>query len=393
MKQVFRALVACLALMSCVPGHAAEPLTLTVPLPLTGPHARFGQIEKNAYELALEDVNAKGGVKGQPLALVFADTGGRPEEARAVAQRIAGSQPLLLGEYSSDCTKAVAEVAEARKVPYLAVTGAADDITRGGRTHVLRLCPPNSQYSSGLLSFLAEVVKPRSVAILHESSDFGASGAAEMAKAAASAGMTVLLKEQYEKGTRDFKPLLAQVKAVGPDLVYMVSYVQDAALLMRQIRELRLDARLFAGGAAGFAIPEFVAQAAEAAEFSVSATLWSSQLPYPGAREFAARYKTRFGEQPSYHAAEAHAALHVAAGALNRAASPVPADVLGALKATDMVTVFGPVRFQDRDGYQNQNFLDTYVLQVLSGEHQTIWPRKVKSADYVFPVPRWRDRK
>jgi len=69
----------------------------------------------------------------------------------------------------------------------------------------------------------------------------------------------------------DFRPILSKVKAAKPDVIYMVSYVMDAALLMRQIRELRIDSKLYAGGAAGFAIPEFIQNAKEASELVMTA--------------------------------------------------------------------------------------------------------------------------
>ena len=95
-------------------------------------------------------------------------------------------------------------------------------------------------------------------------------------------------------------------------MIYMVSYVMDASLLMRQIRELRLEAKLYAGGAAGFAIPEFIQSAKDRfSEYVVSATLWSPQVAYSGAKEFAEKYKKRFKDYPSYHGAEAYSALFI----------------------------------------------------------------------------------
>ena len=173
----------------------------------------------------------------------------------------------------------------------------------------------------------------------------------------------------------------------------MVSYVMDASLLMKQIKELRIDAKLFAGGAAGFAIPEFINNAKDAAEYVVTATLWSTQAKYPGAREFAEKYKTLFGEYPSYHGAEAYSALYIIKDAIERARSMEPADIRDAMKATKMMTVFGPIQFEDKEGYQNQNFMQTLVLQAIKGKHETIWPEASASAKYIYPIPAWRDRR
>jgi len=377
------------------PGLFAQDAKFSIPLPLTGTQAKFGEIEKNAYEIAMEEINAKGGIKGKKVSLEFEDSQGKPEISRSIAEKLIDvkKQPVIFGEYSSSCSKAVAAVAEERKVSYLVVTGAADDITQQGYKYVFRMNPSNAYYASGLMSFFKEVVKPTSVAILYESSDFGTSGAEDMVKQAEKVGMKVLGKEQYEKGAVDFKPILSKVKAARPDVIYMVSYVMDAALLMRQIRELRIDAKLYAGGAAGFDIPEFIPSAKEAADLVVTATLWSPQVAYPGTKEFAEKYKGRFKDYPSYHGAEAYSALYIIKDVLERAKTWTPNDIRDAMKATNMMAVFGPIKFEDKEGFTNQNFMETLVRQVINGQHETIWPQKYASKKYVFPIPRWRDRK
>ncbi|MBI5657169.1 MAG: ABC transporter substrate-binding protein [Geobacter sp.] len=373
----------------------AETIELGISLPLTGSQAKFGEIQKNSYQIAVEEINAKGGVKGKSIALRFEDSQAKPEVARAIVEKLidVSKQPVIIGEYTSSCAKAVAAVAEERKTPYIVVASAADDITQQNYKYVFRVNPSSAYYASGLMSYLGQVVKPQTMAILYESSDFGTSGADEMSKAAAAAGYKVLLKEKYEKGAVDFKPILTQVKAARPDVLYMVSYVMDASLLMKQIKELRIDAKLFAGGAAGFAIPEFITNAKDAAEYVVTATLWSPQAKYPGAKEFADKYKAKFGDYPSYHGALAYSATYVLADAMGRAKSMGSDDIRDALKSTSMNTAFGPVKFQDKDGYQNQNFVDTLVMQVIKGQHETIWPESFSSAKYIYPVPAWKNRK
>ncbi|MGE4319670.1 MAG: ABC transporter substrate-binding protein [Deferribacterales bacterium] len=373
----------------------ANDFNLTIPLPLTGTQAKFGDIQKRSYEIAQAEINAAGGIKGKKLVLTFEDSGAKPEIARGIVEKLIDvqKQPLIVGEYTSSCAKAVAAVSEERKTPYLVVVSGADDITQQNYKYVFRLNPPNAYYASGLIGFMKEVVKPKTIAILHESSDFGTSGADEMEKHAKALGMKVLMKEKYEKGAVDFKPILTKVKSMRPDVVYMVSYVMDAALLMRQIKELRLDAKLFAGGAAGFAIPEFVDNAKDASEYVVTSTLWSPQVKYAGAKAYAEKYKSMYGDYPSYHGAAAYSALFVAKNALERAKTWTQNDIRDALKATKMQTAFGDVAFVDKNGYQNQNFLETLVLQVIKGNHETIWPKHTASAPYLYPIPRWKDRK
>ena len=231
------------------------------------------------------------------------------------------------------------------------------------------------------------------MAILYESSAFGTSGAEAMAADAQRLGIKVLLKEKYEAGSLDFKPILSKVKAANPDVLFMVSYVMDASLLMKQIKELRVDMKLFAGGAAGFAIPEFITNAKDAAEYVISATLWTPQLKYPGAKEYAAKYKARYKDYPSYHGASAYSAIYVMKDALERAKDWTPGSIRDALKTTNIKTAYGPIRFQDKEGYQNQNFHETLVIQVQKGEFETVWPKDHASKPYIYPIPAWKTRK
>jgi branched-chain amino acid transport system substrate-binding protein len=387
-------LVVCLTIFVAGTVLAQEP-RFSIPLPLTGSNAAFGEIEKNSYLIAMEEINAKGGIKGKKVVLEFEDSQGKPDVSRSIAEKLIDvkKQPVIFGEYSSACSKAVAALAEERKTPYLVVTGATDDITQQNYKYVFRMNPTNAYYASGMMSFLKEVVKPTSMAVLYESSDFGTSGADEMVKQCEKLGIKVLVKEKYEKGAVDFKPILSKVKSARPDAIYMVSYVMDASLLMKQIKELRIDAKIFAGGAAGFAIPEFLQNAKDAAEYVITATLWSTQVAYPGAKEFAEKYKTMFKNYPSYHGAEAYSALYVIKDVLERAKTWTPDDIRVAMRATNLMTAFGPVKFDDKEGYTNQNFMDTLVMQVINGQHETIWPEKYASKKYVYPMPPWRDRK
>jgi branched-chain amino acid transport system substrate-binding protein len=376
-------------------GAFAEDFLLTIPLPLTGKQAKFGEMMKRSYEIAAEEINAKGGIKKKKLILSFEDSGAKPETARAIVEKLIDvkKQPIIVGEYTSACAKAVAAVAEERKTPYLVVASADDDITRQNYKYVFRQNAVNAHYSDGLIDFLKNVVKPKTITILYESSAFGTSGAEAMVKDAEKLGIKVLLKEKFEDGSVDFKPLLSKVKAAQPEVVYMVSYVMDASLLMKQIKELRLDAKLFAGGAAGFAIPEFVDNAKDAAEYVVSATLWTPQVKFPVAKEYAEKYKKKFADYPSYHGASAYSAMYVLKDTLERAKGMTPGNLRDALKATKMKTAFGPIKFEDKEGYQNQNFMDTLVIQVMKGEFETIWPQSYASKKYIYPIPSWRERR
>jgi branched-chain amino acid transport system substrate-binding protein len=389
-KSIFLVLVAISVFAFMLPSQAAAADTIKVGivLPLTGPQAKFGEIEKQSFDMALEEINGGGGVKGMKLEFIMEDDTGRPEVGRSVVEKLITKDKVVMlgGGYSSSVVFAVAGVAQQNRIPFLVNTGAADKITEQGWDYVFRLNPPVSEYASGVETFLAEVVKPKDAVILHENSLFGTKGAKAFQKSCDKLGIKVLMTEGYEHGGIDFKPVLVKVKQLNPDLVYMISYIMDASLLMRQARELKLTPRLFVGGAAGFTLPEFDQNAGKAANFVVSATLWHQVLPLPGAMDYFNRFKARYNKDTEYHGAEAYAAAYVIRDVLKRAKSFSPEDIKQALSETKLMTVFGPVKFTSYDKKTNQNRLTTYVVQWQNGKLQLIWPKNLANAKYVYPV-------
>jgi len=367
---------------------AADTIKVGIVLPLTGSQAAFGEIEQRSFDLALEEINAAGGIKGKKLEFLMEDDTGRPEVGRSVAEKLITKDKVVMlgGGYSSSVTAGLAGVAQQNRIPFLINTGSADDITEKGFDYVFRLNPPASEYSSGVEEFLAQVVKPKSVAILYENTKFGTSSSKAFAASCEKLGIEVMLNEGYEHAGIDYKPILIRVKQLNPDIVYMVSYVMDAALLMRQSRELQLTPKLFIGGGAGFTLPEFQENAGVASNYVVSATLWHEVLPLPGAMDYFNKFKAKFNKETEYHGAEAYSAAYVIADALKRAKSFSPEDIRQALAETNMMTVFGPVKFVSYGKKINQNKLTTYVVQWQGGHLQLIWPKDLANAKYAYPV-------
>jgi branched-chain amino acid transport system substrate-binding protein len=370
------------------PVGAQETTKVGIVLPVTGDKAKFGEIEKKSFEMALEEINAAGGINGKKLEFLFEDDTGRPDIARSAAEKLITKDKVVMlgGGYGSSETFAIAGVAQQNQLPFLVNTGSDDKITEQKWNYIFRLNPPVSEYPKGLESFLTEVVKPKTVAILYENTNFGSSGSKEFQVTCERLGIKVLMSEGYEHGGVDFKPLLIKVKQANPDLVYMISYIMDASLLMNQSRELRLNPKVFVGGAAGFTLPEFLKNAGKAADLVYSATLWYQTLPYPGAKEYYDKFVKKFGAETEYHGAEAYAAAYVIADALKRTKSLKPEDVRQALAETDMMTVFGPVKFIAYDKMTNQNKLPTYLVQWIEGKLELVWPKEIASKPYVFPI-------
>ena len=373
---------------------SAEPIKVGIVLPLTGEKAAFGEIEKNSFIMALNEINKAGGVKGSKIELLIEDDTGKPDVARAATEKLVSKDNVVMlgGGYGSSETYAIAGVAQQKKLPLLVNTGSADRITEQGWNYVFRLNPPVSEYSAAAESFLKEVAKPKAAAILFENTLFGTSRSKEFEKSCKDLGIQVALKEGYESGAVDFKPLLIKVKNANPDLIYMISYVMDASLLMRQSMELDINPKLFIGGAAGFTLPEFLQNTGKGAEGVFSADLWVPTLPYPGAMDYYNNYKKLYGKDTEYHGAEAYAAMYVIADVLKRAKSFFPEEIRQALATTDMMTVFGRVKFISYEKKANQNKLPTYLVQWIKGKLECVWPKESATAKYVYPHKPWKER-
>ncbi len=367
---------------------ASDTVKVGIVLPLTGPQAKFGEIEKKSFDLALEEINAAGGINGKKLELVMEDDTGRPDVGRSVVEKLITKDKVVMigGGYSSSVTYAVAAVCQQNKMPFLVNTGSADKITTSGWDYIYRLNPPVSHYADAVTTLLAEKIKPKTVAILHENSLFGSKGAKSFEKICKKAGYKVVLKEGYEHGGIDYKPVLIRIKQLNPDIVYMVSYIMDASLLMKQAKELKLTPKMFVGGAAGFTLPEFLQNAGVASEAVISATLWHQVLPFPGAMDYYNKFVAKFNKPTEYHGAEAYAACYVIADVLKRAKSFKNTDIKQALSETDMMTVFGPVKFTTWGKMKNQNKAATYVVQWIDGKLELVWPTEHATKAFVYPV-------
>lgn len=391
MKKYFRfILLWILALYLLVPSTAfcRDSIKVGIILPGTGEKAKFGEIEKKSFEMALEEINAAGGVNGRTLEFLYEDDMGRPEAARSAAKKLITNDKVVMlgGGYSSSETFAIAGVAQQNRIPFLVNTGSDNKITEMKWDFVFRLNQPVSDYPKALESFMTEVVKPQSVAILYENTNFGSSGSKEFQRSCEKIKLNVVMNAGYQSGGVDFKPLLVRVKQANPDVIYMISYLMDASLLMKQSMELKLTPKIFVGGGAGFTLPEFGENAGKAGNMVYSATLWYQTLPYPGAREYYDKFVQRYKMETEYHGAEGYSAAYVIADTLKRARSLTPNDVRESLSKTDIMTIFGPVKFMSYEKMNNQNKLPTYLVQWVDGKLELVWPKEVANKSYVYPI-------
>ncbi len=374
---------------------AADLIKVGVILPLTGKLAKFGEIENKSYLMAVDEINAAGGVNGKKIDLIIEDTSGKSDVGRSAIEKLINRDKVIVvgGGCSSTVTWAAIAIAQQNKVPFLVNTGSADRITEQGWEYIFRLNPPVSEYSGAFKSFAQEIASDiKTVVILHMNSVFGAYEADKIIKQAEDLGLQIVLKQSFESNATDFKPLIMNVKAKKPDLVYLIASSRDASLLMRQCQELILNPKLFVGGAVGFTLPEFQKNAGNASEYVYSTALWIPSAPYPDAQKYHDTIAARYGIVADYHGAQAYAAMYVIADALKRTITLTPEGVRNALAKTDMMTVLGPVKFVSYDKKVQQNKLPTLLVQWINGELKTVWPKKIATQKYIYPTPKWADR-
>jgi branched-chain amino acid transport system substrate-binding protein len=370
-----------------ITGSASEPIIIGIP------HSEaytYAKMMKNSFEMALEAINKAGGIKGQPLKLVYANDEGKPKPGeKAIIDLVEKSDAVMLvGGYQSSNTIFMARMADKLDRPFLVCTAADDRITQRKWKNIYRLNPPAKGYTNGLEDFFLSNIKPKSMAIVYENSPYGTSGAMRMMWFCRGNDIELRAIEPYHKERLKpdyFNRIVARLKENPPDVIYMVSYLKDGALLVKNIREAKISS-LLSGGAGGFTSQKFISTAGASADYLVTATLWSPCLQYPGTKEYYDHYANQYDSPPDYHGAEAYSALLVAADALKRADSHSPAGIRKALDEADLKTPFGPVKFTSYENFERQNSLPTQVLQIINGKFECIWPREHATADFALPL-------
>ena len=391
MNSVFKKITAvCVAAFSVLvfnfAAGAAEPVVVGI---VHREDFAYAKMMKNAFEMALEEINNAGGIKGQPLQLIFSDDQGEPKTGEQAVKSLVEEKKvvMMVGGYSSSNTLQMAYAADRLDKPFLVATAADDRITRHNLENIYRLNPPASEYTKGLEEFLLDRVKPTSMSIVYENSPYGTGSARQMMDFCRANEIEIKgVHPYFKKGATPeyLQKVLSPIQEDQPDAIFMVSYLDDAVMLVRKAREMKIQS-LLCGGAGGFTHASFCRKTGNASENMVTATLWSPAAKFAMAKEFYDRYVKQYSIQPDYHAAEAYSALLVSADALNRSRSLASDDIRAALNDTKIETPFGSVEFKDYGPFKRQNASATQVFQIKNGNFETIWPPVLATSTYSVP--------
>lgn len=382
---------------------AAQTLKIGAPQPMTGSDAPFGDKFKKAYGMAVEEINAKGGVNGKKIEVIIEDHQAKNALAATVTEKLITQQKVLVitGGRASGQAVEIASVAQRLKTPYLVDHPSADIITSKGFEWVFRNNPTGSIYPQAFNRFITEVpgAMPKSAAVIYDNTVFGKTIANSAMTFLKSKGVPIVADEAYPVNTLDFKPLMTKVKGTNPDYFLMVAVsTTDAILLTRHAKEIGIKPRAFVGFGGGFGVADFAGQLGPLAQNVFSSAAWSGNPNDAEAKAFYDRFHEKYGIYPKEHEVEGYAAIYIIADALKRAklTGDVERDrdaVRQALLATDMKTVFGKVKFGNYKGplgdpYTNQNVHSpehSVMAQWKDGKLLNVWPKDNAETGYTFP--------
>jgi branched-chain amino acid transport system substrate-binding protein len=305
---------------------------------LTGQSATFGLSSDKGIQLAIEELNAKGGVKGKLLALKTYDDEGKPDQAAYVASRLVKQDKVtvLLGEVASTRSLAMAPIADSEGVPMITPSSTNPTVTKQGdkvRPYVFRVCFIDPFQGTVMAKFVRGELKLSRVAVLRDVGNDYSVGLADFFLAKfKELGGTIVTDQSYREGDPDFKAQLTAIKARNPEAIYVPGYYNDVALIARQARELGMAQPLLGGD--GWDSEKLYEIGGKALQGSYFSNHYSPEDPAPRIQEFVKRYKEKFGSVPDSLAAQAYDAAKIAGDAIGRANDFSGAAIRDAIAAT-----------------------------------------------------------
>lgn len=367
-----------------------DTLKIGAVLPMTGDSSVFGEKFKAAYTIAIEEINENGGVDGKQLELVIEDSQEKPQVGKTATEKLVNDDSILAltGGRSSGVTLTEAQVADENSVPYLIDHGTSDLATMEGYEYVFRFNPTAGMYTTALQDYFQEN-PPTSIAHIIPDDAFG--------EAIYDYGMKEFVDNsdvtyemfKFNSGELDFKPIMEKVKDMDPQIVMMTAANDnDATQIIKAAQESSLEPEMFIGTGGGHSIQGFADQAGDLTETVLTAGPWHGDKSDPQWQEYFDKFTETQGHEPGEHEVEGYSAIYILADAFERAETLDRDGVKEALKETDMDTIFGPIKFEDFDGYTNQNRGMTEIAQWIDGKMVTVYPEEYAEAEIV-PFEGW----
>lgn len=295
--------------------HAAaasgEPLWFGVSGPLTGPSAQYGAQWKKGFDLALDQINADGGIQGRPLRYVFEDSQNDPRQSIAIAQKFVADPRILieLGDFSSPASMAASPIYQRAGLVQFGFTNSHPDFTKGG-DFVWSNSISQAEEQPNVADFAVTSLKLKRLAVLHLNTDWGRTSKDIFVKAAKERGAEVVAAEGYLPEEKDFRSTLVRVREANPDGIVLISYYADGAAIARQLKPVGLTQPVVAVGSVYS--PKFLELGGEAVNGVHTRANFFPAEPRPEVQRFVAAYRAKHSEEPDAFAAYAYDAVLVA---------------------------------------------------------------------------------
>jgi branched-chain amino acid transport system substrate-binding protein len=372
-----------------------QSLKIGILHPVTGPLAYEGEQCRRGALLALEEINAAGGIKsmgGAKLEAVLADAQSKPEVGAAEIDRLAEAGVLAVqGPYASGIALATTQAAAKHNLPHLVDVGVVDAIVTRGLPTTFRFAPGFGKVTSFALDALQKINAAagnaaKTVVIVHEDGAFGSGMAKLLNERLPGLGLQVLQTLSHPTPQRDFTNIALQVKQANPDLIIPSNYKNDFILMSRTLQQQRVKPKVaiyaILGGAASNI--GFAKQYPEAAEYIMDCNHWYNPTK-PLSKAFAEKVAAK-GWDLTYEVMLNYSCMRVLADALERAGAPDRAKInaaLGSSTYNDHIMPYGPTKFVNgqNEGAQPAN------TQILKSNVEVVFPQEFASAKAVFPLP------
>lgn len=287
-------------------------------LPLTGNSASWGEQGKYGIELAVEDINSKGGINGKLVNVIYEDSKAIPKDAVSAIQKLinADKVPAVIGDIVSATTLAMAPIVEKGKVVLIGISCSAPAISQAGQ-YVYRVWPSDLLEGSTFAKYVSSKGY-KNICVLHMKNDYGSGLAKVFEETFIEKGGNVPLVQGYSQDEIDFKPYLRKIQSKNCDGIYIMGYYQDAALILKQAREIGLKTQFF--GATAVENSKLIEVAGDGANGLIYPTITDFDIknPSPIAKDFISRFAKRFGVEPDWASSHAYDATLVICETMKR---------------------------------------------------------------------------
>ena len=375
-------------------------------IPLSGPSASVGQQGRNAREMAVEEINAAGGIKslgGAKLEMLYADSESKPEKGVSEAERMINTEKvhILTGCWNSAVTYPTTAVAERYGIPFVVPVSVADKITEQGFKTVFRIAAKDSWWTRDQFAFLKDMQEEfkteiKTLAFVYENGDWGKGFAGQWRALAEKNGYKIVLDEPYPSTTTDLSPVVQKIRRARPDALMLVSNAADAILLTNTLADYKVKLKAIIASGGGHADPSFLKATGSNARYLFDIVEWETDVNKPGVKEINEKFKARYGYNLAGESVDAYIAMYVIKDALERAGSTDPVKIREALAKTNlrsgpaMIASYDAIEF-DATGQNKHAALSIVQINDLGNglERITVWPKGARRAGYtpVFPVP------